>query len=42
MDRALETVERVVLAFEDNFEGLLVIVSANFTAGHDASPALKN
>jgi hypothetical protein len=41
VDRALETVERVVVTVENDLEGLFVFVSANFAACHDFSPLTR-
>lgn len=38
VDRAFETIERMALAFGDNLESFIVIVSANFAARHGISP----
>ena len=37
VDRALETVEGVMLSGYDHFEGLVVFVFANFTCSHTAT-----
>jgi hypothetical protein len=41
VDSALETVECVMIAVENDLEGLFVFVSANFAACHDFFPLTR-